>query len=234
MTDAPSASVSPAASRADAVARGIEHAILEQRLPPGNKLGEDEVGAAFDVSRTIVRAALQKLAHARLVDLVPNRGATVARPSPRQAREVMEARALVEPPIARAAAGRMSACEAESLARHIDAEHAALADGEVGRSLHLSGQFHLEIARIADQHILAEVIDNLVARSSLIIALYWRRRSALCESTAHHALVGALSDRDGAAAERLMLRHLADLLDALDLTERTPPQVALHEALGQP
>jgi DNA-binding GntR family transcriptional regulator len=64
----------------------------------------------------------------------------------------------------------------------------------------------------------------LIARSSLIIALYWRRESALCESHAHHALVQAIADGDEQNAEELMRSHLVDLNSALDLRDR-PVQV---------
>lgn len=59
--------------------------------------------------------------------------------------------------------------------RHIDEEHAALREGSAGRALYLSGQFHVEIARIADQATITEFIAQLVSRSSLVIALYWER-----------------------------------------------------------
>jgi len=102
-----------------------------------------------------------------------------------------------------------------------------------GRALYLSGLFHMEIARIADQSTIAEFIEALVARSSLIIALYWRRESALCERHAHHALVQALSKGDGPKAEELMRSHLVDLHSALDLRERPDHPGSLKEALSQ-
>jgi len=166
----------------DQIAAELAQAIHEHRLAPGTKLSEDEVGEVYEVSRTVVRAALQKLAHSRLVELKRNRGAFVAQPSVREAREVFEARALLEPRTARSAAERITPADLEVLQRHIDEEHAAIREGAAGRALYLSGVFHLEIARIADQSTIAAFIEELVARSSLIIALYWQRRGALCHS----------------------------------------------------
>ncbi|MCE6960747.1 GntR family transcriptional regulator [Cereibacter sphaeroides] len=216
-----------------AVADRLALAIHEHRLQPGTKLSEDEVGEIFGVSRTLVRAALQRLAHDRLVTLRRNRGAFVAQPSMREAREVFEARALLEPRTARSAAERMTPEDVARLQRHIDEEHAALDAGDPGRALRLSGLFHVEIARIADQDTIREFITQLVARSSLIIALYWQRRAALCESHAHHALLGALADRDGAAAEEMMKGHLLDLVSSLDLRNPAPPARSLKEALAR-
>ena len=214
------------------VAERLETAIHEHRLTPGMKLNEDEVGEIFGVSRTVVRAALQRLAHLRLVDLKRNRGAFVAQPTVKEAREVFEARALLEPRTARSAAERITPADTRILQRHIDDEHAALHAGDTGRALNLSGRFHIEIARIADQATIADFIAQLVSRSSLIIALYWQRRAALCESHAHDALIKAISSGDGARAEELMQSHLLDLLTSLDLRAHGSAPQSLREALG--
>lgn len=215
------------------LARSLALAIHEHRLQPGTKLSEDEVGEIFGVSRTVVRAALQRLAHDRLVVLRRNKGAHVAQPSVKEAREVFEARALLEPRTARSAAERTTPADLARLRAHIDDEHAALAAGDPGRALRLSGQFHIEIARIADQETICQIITQLVARSSLIIALYWKRRNALCESHAHHALLKALAEQDGAAAEEQMKGHLLDLVSLLDLRTTAAPPMSLKAALGQ-
>lgn len=214
------------------IAARISQAIHEHRLAPGTKLSEEEVAGTFDVSRTIVRAALQRLAHDRLVELKRNRGAYVAQPTAREAREVFEARALIEPRTARTAAERAKPADIASLRRHIDEEHAAMDEGDAGRALYLSGLFHLEIARIADQATIAAFIGQLVARSSLIIALYWERRRALCESNSHHALLTALERKDGPQAEALMSSHLVDLLASLDLQRQPTSALSLKDALA--
>ena len=216
---------------AETVASDLSLAIHEHRLAPGTKLGEDELGEIYGVSRTVIRAALQSLSHARLVDMRRNRGAYVAQPSPREAREVFEARELLEPRTARSAAQRAMSDDIALLKRHIADEHAALDALDHGRALHLSGLFHIEIARIADQATIAAFIEALIARSSLIIALYWRRESALCESFAHHALVEAIAAGDGQKAEELMQSHLVDLHTALDLRDRPVPPRSLKDAL---
>ena len=215
----------------DRVAQALAQAIHEHRLEPGTKLGEDEVAEIYNVSRTIVRSAFQSLAHIKLIDIRRNHGASVAKPSMREAREVFEARELLEPRTARSAAGRAKPADVALLRSHITQEHAAIAAGDSGRALYLSGQFHLEIARIADQQTIAEFVASLIERSSLIIALYWQRESALCESTAHHALLKAFETNDGARAEDLMRSHLVDLHSALDLREIQNSPRSLRAAL---
>lgn len=214
------------------IAGRIAQAIHEHRLSPGTKLSEDDVAEAFGVSRTLVRAALLQLSHERLVELKRHRGAFVAAPDIREAREVFEARALLEPRTARSAAERATPADIATLTRHLEAEHAAMQARDAGRALYLSGLFHIEIARIADQQTIAGFVRQLVAQSSLIIALYWQRRAALCESHAHHALLAALAAHDGPRAEELMKSHLLDLLSSLDLRRQGAPATTLRAALN--
>ncbi|MEM7750328.1 MAG: GntR family transcriptional regulator [Pseudomonadota bacterium] len=198
---------------------------------PGAKLSEDEVGEIFGAGRTVVRTALQALAHSELVTIERNRGAFVAKPDKREANEVFEARALIEPRIARMAAERCRNSDARRLRSHIKHEHEALAAEDLGRALSLSGQFHIAIADIADHLVFGRMIRSLISRSSLIIALYWKRLETTCESHSHAALIDALAANDKDAAEEIMRSHMVDLHSALDLKTLEPQQVPLAQAL---
>jgi DNA-binding GntR family transcriptional regulator len=70
-------------------------------------------------------------------------------------------------------------------------------------------------AQIANKRTIAEIIENLVSRSSLIIALYWTRSSTRCDEGCHNALVDAMHRNDAVEAEELMRSHLVELHSAL-------------------
>lgn len=216
---------------AEGIALRLTEAVHEHRVLPGMKLSEDEVGEVFGVGRALVRQALQSMAHEGLVTIERNRGAFVSKPTVKEAREVFEARALLEPQTARAAAERAKPEDIKVLERHIEQEHAALAANESGKALKLSGLFHIEIARIADQRTIEAFIQQLVSRSSLVIALYWQRRSALCESHAHHALLDAFKHNSADHAEELMKGHLLDLVSQLNLRAVEKETLSLRDAL---
>ncbi len=220
-----------AASSAEDIVAHLTEAVHDHRVLPGMKLSEDEVGDIFGVSRTVVRQALRAMAHGGLVSIERNRGAFVAKPSVKEAREVFEVRALLEPQTARAAAERATPADVALLEDHIAQEHAALAADKAGLALKLSGAFHVEIARIADQRTIEAFIGQLVSRSSLVIALYWQRRNALCESHAHHALLDAFRHNDPDQAEDLMKGHLLDLVSQLNLRETRDETTSLRDAL---
>jgi len=211
----------------------IQSAILEHKLAPGLKLSEDEVGEIYGASRTVVRAALQALAHSGLISIRKNRGAFVAKPSIREAHEVFQARALIEPAVARLAAEVITETQLANLKAHLEAEHVAIHSADMGHALMLSGSFHTAIADIADHRVFSGMVRSLISRSSLIIALYWKRSDTACESHSHNALLRAFEKRDGGEAEKIQKSHIIDLYSGLDLRDQTPETVTLSQALGQ-
>ena len=211
---------------------GLRDAIVSHRLAPGTKLPEDELASIYSVSRSVIRAALQALAHDRLARLEPNRGAFVAQPTKQEAREVFEARALIEPKVAALAADAAKPADIKLLRLHLEQEHEALHAGRDSDAIMLSAKFHVGIAEIAGHSILTGFVKDLLSRSSLIIALYWRRRDTTCESHAHHALVGAIEKHDAKDASDLMRSHLVDLLSGLDLTFGEKKPESLSDILG--
>lgn len=218
-------------ARAAAIYRSILDAIVEHRLPPRTKLSEDEIGAAFGVSRTIVRSALQALAHQHMVVIEKNRGAFVAAPSVEEAREVFEARRTLEATIARRAAERTSEADASRLERHLKEEAEALGRGDRPRAIQLSGLFHLGIAEIARQRVMERFLRELVSRASLVIALYGRSGASACGHAEHEAILQALSRHDAERAAAAMLAHLTHIEQDLDLAPAEAGPVDLAAVL---
>lgn len=91
----------PAVSGLDDIYEHLLASIVDQRLAPGTKLNEMTLCEIFDVGRRHVAQVLTRLAHDRLVSLLPNRGAFVAAPAVEEARAIFEARRLVECEIVR-------------------------------------------------------------------------------------------------------------------------------------
>lgn len=221
--------------RASLIHRDLVNAILEQRLLPGTKLGEDELGQIYGASRTIVRQALQALEHDGIIDAAKNRGAFVAQPTPRDAHEVFDARKLVEARIAGLAAGRDGASHAASRAAlrcHLEAERDAVACGREHDAIRLSGEFHLLIAGQAGHLVYANMLRELVARSSLIILLYRKRHSPVCCSDHHANIADAIMAGQAARAAMLMVAHLDEIERGLDLEEKPVAPQSLSTILS--
>lgn len=211
----------------------LRDAIVDRRLAPATKLSEAEVGTLFDVSRTVVRAALQALSFEGLVRIERNRGAFVANPSPEEARQVFDSRRLIEPGLARAAAQRITSDEVAAFRERLSDESRLM--GERGPSarraeIHASGDFHLLLASVAGNGILLRFMEELVARSSLVIALYGRSGASSCGHNDHAEILSALERGDGEEASQLLLAHIDHIESDLDL--RVASGMPLREALA--
>jgi DNA-binding GntR family transcriptional regulator len=219
--------------RSLAIREALRNAIIDRRLAPGTKLSESEVGSLFDVSRTVARAALQMLAFEGLVKTERNRGAFVSNPSPEEARHIFASRRLIEPGIALAAAEHITAADIAAFRRHLQEEERHVIErGPAARRAEIkaSGDFHLMLAGVAGNLILQRFMDELVARSSLVIALYGRSGASSCGHGEHAAILDALERSDGPAAAALMVHHIDHIEADLDL--HLKQGLGLKDALG--
>lgn len=221
--------------RAMVIRDQLRDAIVEHRLVPGTKLSEAEVGKLFDVSRTVVRAALQSLTFEGLVRAERNRGAFVASPSPEEARQLFEARRQIEAGIARIGASEASAADFARFDACLAEETRLLQErGPASRraAIRASGEFHIILAEVAGNAIMQRFMEELIARSSLVIALYGRTGASSCGHNEHGDIVAALRDRDADRASRLVLTHIDHIEADLDLrsyTERPLSEALLSE-----
>src|SRR4051794_31558802 len=111
--------------------RAIRIAISRGDMPPGYRLVEAELVAMTGVSRSAVRLAIDALAAEGLVERIPNKGARVRIVSLDEAIAIPECRMPLEGLLARKAAERITATEAEQLRAHLDAMAAAVDAGDV-------------------------------------------------------------------------------------------------------
>jgi DNA-binding GntR family transcriptional regulator len=208
-------------------------AIVEHRLPPGTKLGEDRLCEVFGVGRTRIRQVLLRLAGEKMVTQVANRGAFVAQPSVQEAREIFDARRTIEADLVARLAGRITDAQLRQLRERIAREHAAEEAGDGRAMIKLSGEFHMAIGDLAGNTVLAEVLRELIARCSLIIALYGSSPALYCPKEEHAALLDAIRRRDSKATAQLMREHLDHVEAALDLKEEESKAIDLKAVFAE-
>ncbi len=208
-------------------------AIVDRALPPGTRLKEEELCEIFGVGRTRIRNVFLQLAHDHLVDLVPNSGAHVAQPTVREARQVFEARRIVECHLVHELSSKMTADQRRLLEQHVEKEKRAEKSGNFSQRIRLSGEFHLLLARIVDNPVLGDFLRELVSRTSLIIAAYERRSGTggqpPCDG--HMALIEAVASGDAERASESMVRHMDGIEGQLDLEPSPDAAIDLRNIL---
>lgn len=209
----------PAASASD-IHDVLLEAIVVQDLPPGTKLGEEMLVEIFDLGRRHASAALDQLGWEGLVTRLPNRGAWVAAPDAAEARDIFAARRTIESGIVETLACADSKPEFEPILAELAQEHAARAQGQLREAIRLSGRFHVLLARLSGHRILADQVGLLVARTSLVVALYERPDAMTCWRADHTLLLETIRAGQVDAAVELMRAHLQALFNELDLTRQ--------------
>lgn len=213
------------------IVEALSLAIAQHRLTPGRRLVEAQIVEALNANRNHVQAALQRLALQHIVTIEPNRGAMVAHPEAREAREIFIARRAIESAIVASITPAQMRQFAGEIALQQAAEHEAIHQQDRRDIVRELSAFHLLLAKISGNKVLSEILANLMVRSSLIVALYQRNDIPACQCAEHGAILDALNAGDAEKARQVMLAHL-DVLEAeLDLSDEAPGALSLRQAL---
>jgi DNA-binding GntR family transcriptional regulator len=190
------------------IVESLTRAIVEHRLQPGTKLSEQKLADQFGVSRTLVPQALFRLSQNRLVRMEPARGAFVAAPSIAEARQVFAVRRMLESGMTREFIHSSNPGRIKSLREHIGQERLAVQHGDVPHRTVLLGDFHVRMAQLMGNEVLAQLLQDLISRCALITLMYQSSSAAQHSVEEHSAIVRAIEDKDETTAVRLMDEHL--------------------------
>lgn len=202
------------------IAAHLRELIIHDELKPGERVREQPLSLELAVSRTPLRDALKILAVERLVDLHPNRGATVANPSVAELRDLLRVYSTLE-----GLAGQMACERAEQ--DDIDAVHrwqqemqGAFERRDKLAYFRANQAFHLRIIGASRNASLIEVHGQLNLRLHRVRYLaIMQQKDWTFVSNQHEAIIEALDKRDGALLGRLLVEHFSSAWRALDLLE---------------
>lgn len=198
--------------RIDIAHEALKQAILERALQPGTKLPEDEIGAHFSMSRTLVRSVLAKLQSEGLVDARPKRTATVAQPTLAEARDVFEVRRALEADVIRLVIKRWKPAFGAVLEGVVREEDAAWARHEEHVAGRLGGEFHIRLAKLSGNVLLERYMSELVTRCSLILAVYGAPHAHdHAGPNEHSGIIAALRAGDARKAVAIMDAHMGEV-----------------------
>ncbi|MGA8391722.1 MAG: GntR family transcriptional regulator [Burkholderiaceae bacterium] len=204
------------------IVEALTKAIVEHRLQPGSKLAEQKLADHFGVSRTLVRQALFQLSQNRLITMEPARGAFVAAPSVNEAREVFAVRRMLEAEMTRAFMREVTPAKLQALKDHLAEEQGAVIREDVPGRTELLRDFHVRIAELMGNEVLAQLLGELISRCALITLMYQTHSAAEHSSEEHAAIVSAMAAGDETLAVQLMNDHLAHVEASLTFDRKVP------------
>ncbi|MBM3387181.1 MAG: GntR family transcriptional regulator [Betaproteobacteria bacterium] len=204
------------------IVQALTRAIVEHRLLPGAKLGEQKLANHFGVSRTLVRQALFQLSQNRLIRLEPARGAFVAAPSVGEAKQVFAVRRMLEVQMVRELASNITPAKIRSLKAHVQQEREAIAQEDVSGRTQLLGDFHVHMAELLGNLVLAQMLGELISRCALITLMYQSHAQAQHSTDEHAQIVHALAAHNAEQAVQLMSEHLLHVEEGLTFERKAP------------
>ena len=194
----------------DRVYADIRSGIIAGDFGVGTRITEEMLADRLDVSRTPVRAALQRLASDGFVDIASHVGAVVKEWSPEEARQIFEVRARLEGMGARLAAQAAGPADIDRLQALADAIAAESVSGEAGRRRsEINRSFHLQILEIGGNRHLYRTAENLMSMGFLVRSYAsFSPRDAQRSNLDHFDMVSAIATRDADWAEAIMNAHI--------------------------
>lgn len=198
------------------VAERLRELITEGRLAAGARLNERVLCEQIGVSRTPLREALKVLAAERLVELSPNRGASVIALSRADVEQLFELMGALEGLSGELAAARRTEDEVDEIrALHFEML-AAHARRDLPAYYALNRRIHRAINRCARNAVLTETYDSVNSRiQNLRFRSNFNRDKWDAAVREHQCMLDALAAGDGAALRVLLEEHLRHKRDAV-------------------
>lgn len=194
----------------DKIREALEDEIVSGKLYAGCRLDEQELMERFNVSRTPAREALQQLATAGLVDIVPRHGAVVATLSLTEYVAMLEMLTELEGLAARLSARRMPAALRKDLEASIRAcEEAAAQDDPVAYE-RANRWFHETVYDGSLNEVLARQLRLMRLRMRHPQRSLFDRPNRVRNSMVEHrAIMQAILNGDEDGADRAMSMHIS-------------------------
>lgn len=196
--------------RADIIADALEEMVFTGGFNDGDRLDEIRLARQFNVSRTPIREALQRLVASGLAEQIPRRGVFIRQPGPVELMEMFETMAEIEGVCGRLAAQRIS----EVALQDLDAANArctaAVAAGDTDGYYRENERFHHVIYHQAGNAFLEQEALRLHRRLKPFRRLQLRVRGRMAQSMSEHeAIVAALRDGGAERAAQALRSHVA-------------------------
>ncbi|RFC61996.1 GntR family transcriptional regulator [Fulvimarina endophytica] len=193
---------------ADQVYEALRAAIIEVRLAPGAAITENSICRQFAISRTPVRAAIQRLQREGLVDVYPQLGSYVSKIDVEDLRDFHFVRRSLEVALVREAAKVWTPAMSASLRAAVDEQKRVIAKDDPDGFFAADEEFHRLFAVLSGHEGVWKSV--LAAKTQLTrFYRYWAKPQRLPDVIEEHlAVVDALDRGDGEGAVRAMTRHL--------------------------
>jgi DNA-binding GntR family transcriptional regulator len=190
-----------AESTASLIARRLREAIARGHFKQGQQLIEAELSKRLQVSRGVLREAMQRLTQEGLLVGRPNRGVFVAELGREEIFDIYTARLAIE---------RAACLKVIDVTRRTDVlEERAASGSDVDEVVRLDIEFHERMVAEAHSPRLNRMYDTLATESRMCLSAFESRAYPVADRIVEHrAIAQAIRDRDVPLLHRLLAEHM--------------------------
>jgi DNA-binding GntR family transcriptional regulator len=188
----------------------IKHRLLNDDYPPGSFLSERQLAEALGMSKTPVKAALERLESEGFISVSPQQGIVVRELSVHEIADQYEIRAALESYTLRTVAGRLTPDQVARVRANLKAQARLRGAGDVEKGVGLDAEFHTQFAEFLGNREILRVIGQLREKMQRVVTQVFRISPARIDTSyeEHAAIAAAVIAGDGARAAELVVRHL--------------------------
>lgn len=188
----------------------LKAALLRGQFSRDRLLSERKLAAELGMSKTPVRAALERLEAEGFVSISPRQGILVRDVSVQEVADKYEFRVGIEPFVLKKLAGKLSPVQVARLEANLDAQGETLKSDDLVRFSRLDADFHLLFCEFLGNQEIQRVIERLQETICRVTVEIAKKDSAIPIQTyrEHRRIAAALVAGDGEEAARLVVAHL--------------------------
>ncbi len=184
-------------------------------LRPGERINEVALARRFNVSRTPLREALNRLMVEGFLVRTANKGFVRRALDPKEIYNLYELRRIMETAVVHLACARASDEALADLLQFVDrSKDESDEDSKALRFLKLDEEFHERLAALTGNAEIVAALQNLNSRIHFVRWIDMQRRRQSTQNE-HRAVVLALQQRDAEKAEHLLSAHISRRLDQI-------------------
>lgn len=202
----------------DNIVNFIFDAIFTKRLHPGIKLSESVLAKELDTSRDVVRKAFSKLQTMGILSYKKNQGFHVVWISEENAKDIFEARKIIEAGVVEIVTKRHAKenLDLSALLEDIETEEYLKLSHRNGEYVKSSCDFHLNLASLSQNEFLINSLKPLIPLSILAALIYEDENTQFSSYDEHRVLVETIKSNDVTNAKNFMSKHLEHCFEILN------------------
>jgi DNA-binding GntR family transcriptional regulator len=194
----------------DAAYTRIKERLLSGEYPPGSFLSERQLADDLGMSKTPVKAALERLEAEGLIAVSPQQGIVVRELSLHEIADVYEIRAALESFTLQTLAGRLTPAQVKEVRANLAAQDRVRGTGDMARGVELDAAFHTMFPKFLGNQEIIRVVGQLREKMQRVVTQVFRLCPTRLDSSyvEHDAIARAVIGGDGPKAAALIVAHL--------------------------